>query len=176
MSRVDVLVLVTIVMIMSPRGLAQHSQKFKDLHSRGLKQNSVGVSAQLHTQDNRVRYTTGEIVKLELSIRSLSDDLYTVETADRDGDEMVLQGSTAEEPRRLVDRHGVLCCSSALKSLGKNPVDVATHFYLHLQPGEYSLFIRTKRVSRGWPKPGHYGDGPVVTSDVLQLTINPDHK
>jgi hypothetical protein len=92
------------------------------------------------------------------------------------GMETVLQDSTAKEPRQLVERHGIVCCNSAIKPLSKNPIDVATHLYLRLQPGEYSLFVRTKRISPGWPKPGHYGEGPVVTSDVLELTIMPDHK
>ena len=161
---------------MCPLCLAQLPQKFEDLHSRSLKQNPAGVSIKLHTKDERVRYTAGEIVKVELSIASWSDDLYTVETADRDGDEMVLQDLGAEQPRRLIDKHGVLCCGYALKTLGKEPINVATHFYLRLQPGEYLLFVRTKRVSRGRPKQGHYGDGPMVTSDILRLTIKPDQK
>ncbi len=172
MSSFDALMLFISLMVIPPCCVSQ--QKFEDLHSRGLKQNPARLTVKLHTRDNKVRYTTAEIIKLELSITSLSDDLYTVETATQQGDEVVLQ-DPSQEPRQIVDGYGVVCCSSAVKPLSKDPVNVATRLNLSLPPGEYSLFVRTKRVSRGWLKPGHYGEGPVLTSDVLHLTVTPDH-
>jgi len=174
-SRFHVLVLLASLMVIPPRCEPQHQQRFEDWHRRGLKQNPAGLTVKLHTRDNTDRYAASERVNLQLSITSLSDTLYEVETAGMSGDEVVLQGSNTDKPRISVDKYGIACCSSAVKPLSKNPVNVATRLYLHLRPGEYSLFVKTKRVSRGGAKPGHYADALLVTSDVLHLTITPDH-
>ena len=115
-------------------------------------------------------------MNLELILTSRADVLYTVETADVSGDEIVFQRSSAEGPRRFIDRHGVLCCSTARQVLSTNPIEVATHLYLRPEPGDYSLFVKTKRVSRGKPDIDHHGEGTVLTSDMLQLTIVRDEK
>ena len=168
------LLLLLILLTVPPRCSGQRSQKFEDWHSRGLRANPTGIVANLQTRDKRSRYHAGEIVNLHLIFTSRSDELYTVETADVSGDEVFLQQSSSEEPRRLIERHGVLCCSSAPQTLSTSPIEVSTHIYLRLEPGDYSLFVKTKRVCHGKLNAGHYGEGPILTSGVLQLTIVPD--
>jgi hypothetical protein len=174
MPRFQLLLLLILLAVVPPCCSGQRSQKFEDWHSRDLRGNPTGVMANLQTRDKRSRYHAGEIVKLDLIFTSRSDDLYTVETADVSGDEVFLQRSSSREPRRLIDRHGVVCCSSAPQTLSTSPTEISTHIYLRLEPGDYSLFVKTKRVCRGKLIAGHYGEGPMLTSGVLQLTIVPD--
>ena len=174
MSRLHLFLLFTLLAVVPPRCGGQSSHKFADWHQQSRKGNPAGVMTTLRTRDNRSRYHAGEIVKLDLIFTSRSEVLYSVETADVDGDETILQRSGSEGPQRLIDRHGVLCCSTARQTLSTNPIEVATHLYLRLEPGDYSLFVKTKRVSRGKPDTDHFGEGRVWTSDVLQLTIVPD--
>lgn len=173
MPRFQLVLLLILLAVVPPCCSGQRSQKFEDWHSRGLRGNPTGVVASLQTRDKRSRYHAGEIVKLDLIFTSRSDGLYTVETADVSGDVVFLQRSNSGEPRRLIDRHGIACCSSAPQTLSASPIEVFTHIYLRLEPGDYSLFVKTKRVCRGKLNAGHYGEGPVLTSGVLQLTIVP---
>jgi hypothetical protein len=154
---------------------AQTTKRFEEWHDRGLKENPAGVMLHLGTKDDRTAYHASEIITLQLLFTNSTDDVYTVEASDvGHGDEVVLQRSDVAEPSRLTSDHGVACCSDVRRPLGRKPTVVPSYFHLRLKPGEYSLYLKTQRVSRGWPEPGHYGEGPAVTSDVLHISVAPD--
>jgi hypothetical protein len=154
---------------------AQTTAKFEEWHARGTKENPSGVSASLVTRDGHKIYHASDDIIFQMLLASSSENVYTAELAGMgNGDEIVFQRSDAAEPSRQPYDHRVICCSDVRQSLGQKPTVVTTYFHLRLQPGAYSLFFQTLRVSHGWPERGHSGEGPVVTSDVLHITVLPD--
>ena len=93
---------------------------------------------------------------------------------------------------------GLVCCDSNRRYLKQKPL--ATIGYLNLKstwqflsgrrrdvpaslpvlkPGDYAIFVQTRRVNRGWPKSHHDlyfapGDTVVTSSNILHITVLPD--
>lgn len=155
--------------------MAQTATKLEELHARGLRENPSGLMLRVATKGGRSTYQTSEGINLQLLFTSSQANVYTVELVDvGHGDEIVLQRADAADPSRLTRDQGVVCCSDVRRVLGQKPTVVSPYFHFRLQPGKYSLFFQTHRVPGVGQNVDHYGEGPIVTSDVLHITVLSD--
>jgi hypothetical protein len=113
-------------------------------------------------------------------------------------DDFVVQPPEATVTMRL-SNSGIVCCGSKRRYIGKAPtmgtsapinflvlsqssspqISQSPNSSATIKPGNYSLFVRTRRVMRGWPKSErdtyHSTSNLVVTSStILHVTILPD--
>jgi hypothetical protein len=150
--------------------------KFEELHLRGLKLNPPDVTLHLETRDGRTTLQTSDIISLKLLFSSSKPNIYTVQIEDLGhGDAIVFQRVDTTEPSRLTNDHGAVCCVDNREVLGQKPVAVPSYLHFRLPAGKYSMFLQTNRVSSNLAKRGRDGADPMITSDVLQIAVLPDH-
>jgi hypothetical protein len=113
------------------------------------------------------------------------------------GDDFVIQVPGEEGIHSGGFPPGIVCCESDRRSLGHKPDFATVSFdlkwmerllnprfplstsYVHLQPGEYIVFVQTRRIVRGWPKTEHeqhqaVSNILVTSSNILHIKIISD--
>jgi len=179
------------------------AQSFEEQHAEGLQHNPAGVTLTISIRDGRTTYHLSDRLRLRLTLTSKKQRVYTVETMDGGNaasvsDEVTFQGAEMVNPMRL--RPGpfpAVCCDSDRRYATPQPLSVQMIFSFkdlerslngsrfwplttELKPGEYGMFIQTRRLMRGWPKlADEYSDVSnivVTSSNILHLKILPDAK
>ncbi len=189
--------IVFLVSCSTPQTLQTLSPQFQREHAQGLQRTPFGVELTLATVDGQTTYHFADKVELLLSFTSETEGYYTVETltgmsAAGSSDDLVIQAPGLAAPIHSQSRlvYSVKCCDSRRRSLGRTRLTTTTTFSFDwlrqaevgpsgkLQPGDYVVFVQTKRVMRGWPRPNvnRYAvlDGTVVTSNLLHIKLLPD--
>jgi hypothetical protein len=177
-------------------------------HDKGVKQNPPGVVLTISTKDGRFRYHVSEQIHLRLTFTSTKLHFYTADLAPGGSaavmsDEFVIQPRNGNFLFRIAKPWGIACCGDRRKYIGDKPLVGFGSFAFSewrmnllpldgvprndpnpiktLQPGEYDLFVQTRRVMRGWPKSEHdryfsVSNILVTSGNTLHLTILPDEK
>lgn len=175
-------------------------------HARALLQNPPGVRLTVKLADPAARYHLNAQIRLRLSFSSKKSRVYSVElapggSAASDSDDLVFQGP--DMPGAIYAKAsgpptGVVCCGTRRRYVTEKPIDTiaavtvpARNMFSNapaflfptppsgLKPGEYAIYLQTRRLMRGWPKSGrqlYFAQGDiVVTSDnILHITIVPE--
>lgn len=77
---------------------------------------------------------------------------------------------------------GFVCCWSNLRYLKYPPTVVKTNIFdiraVSHEPGEYAIFVQTRRLRRGWPKSQksqYHGTSElaVTSSNIVHITMLP---
>jgi|SRR5208283_370129 len=136
---------------------------------------------------------------LKLTFKSNKSRLYTAELAPGGNtatiDDFVFQGPGMPTPVHSKDGPpvGVVCCGSRRIYVGETPVTASAYFRIALpprirdpfaesapsltpvepEPGDYSIFVQTRRVMKGWPKSER--DRYFTTSDIILTSNNIVH-
>lgn len=177
----------------------------EEMHARALEQNPPGVSLTISTADGRSIYHLSDAIQFRMSFTSGKARVYTVETETGMNtaglsDDLVIGAPGFPAPLHSPwDRTtiGGICCSSKRRYLRRDPrITISGVFSLakgkppvrlmpdlttccEMKPGEYVVFVQTRRVLRGWPKSEHdkyFGASEIVvtSNNVLHLTVLAD--
>jgi hypothetical protein len=190
---------IALICALGGSGYSQTIPEFELDHEKGLRANPLGVALEIATRDGRSTYHPSDQITLRLVFSNSSTKHYNLELATHENpagtsDEFVVDGpadmsslarfSTSNgslDVVRAVSRQNfgaVVCCSYHRVPLVSKPV-TAQSTEVHLKiPGEYYVFVQTRRMFRNWPQSekGRYdvvGDLVVTSSNVLHLTIVP---
>ncbi len=184
---------------------AQSSLKaFEDEHVHGLQQNPSGITFIISTVDGRSTYHLHDTIQITLTLTSKKPHFYTFETTSgmttRAGasDDLVVVGPDVVSPIHSYSRGmqgGYVCCESKRIYLSEKPSIAAFSTSLggiprlmpkpdmttdtEITPGEYTVFMQTRRVLRGWPKSEHQkydrvSNIIVTSSNLLHLALVAD--
>ena len=183
----------------------QISHSFDEQHASGVEQNPPGITLAVSTRDGHSAYHLSDTLYLRLSFTSKNSHAYTVELNSAMnlagvGDDFVLQRPDATLPiHSQPSLMGYVCCDTDRRYLRDEPLVAETtlrmeylerylNFQLHravtplaekLRPGEYAIFLQSRRLMRGWPTSEHdqyhtVSDIVVTSDNVLHITILPD--
>jgi hypothetical protein len=180
------------------------AQSFEELHAKGLQQNPPGVTLTISTTDGSGTYHLSDRFHFQLFFTSKELEVYTLELMEGSNaasvsDEVTLQSAEMANPiHTRAGLFGVACCDGYRRYVGHLPrlatltfglqdVERALNFQLgrdglpnaeKLKPGDYKIFVQSRRLMRGWPKQGDeyhtVSDILVTSSNILRLTILPD--
>ena len=192
-----------LVLVASCSCLAQStSLPIEKEHAKGVAKNPPGVTLTIATVDSASTYHLADLLRFRLSFTGPKSPAYTAElapggSAAAASDDFIVQGPDSAEgihSRGSGAPVGVVCCGSNRRGIGQKPLSVTTVFKLKMlpsplspfatspsafKPGDYVIFIQTRRVMRGWPNSSQdryfAADGDVVTStNILHITMLPD--
>lgn len=178
-------------------------KQFEEEHDLGVKQNPPGVSFSIATTDGRSAFHLSEWVKFRLIFVSKKASVYTADLAPGGAagtaDHFILQPTESPTIFHLgggpsvccwVDRRSIKPKStpgratvmfSNLRPYSLHPFDpfASPSAFSPLPPGEFDLFIQTRRVLHGWPKTQRekyekLSDLVVTSSNILHITLLPD--
>jgi hypothetical protein len=181
------------------------AQSFEELHAKGLQENPPGVALTISTTDGGSTYHLSNKLHFQLFFTSKELEVYTLElmggsNAASVNDEVTLQSAEMTSPVHTnAGLFAYVCCDSYRRYVGHlsrlvtltfslQDVERSLNFQLgrtglptaqKLNPGEYRMFVQTKRLMRGWPKTQHdqyhsVSDIVVTSNNVLHITILPD--
>lgn len=179
-------------------------QQIQNEHARGLAQNPRDITAMLVIAG--AGPTDRNAVELRVLFTSKRPGTYTAELAPGGNasaiDDFVFQGPDMPTPFHSKDRFltpGIVCCGTDRHTVGETPI--AARSFLSLDtlwtqipnplakggsatipsrtPGDYWLFVETRRVLRGWPKSEKdsyfkASDMVVTSRNIVHFTILPD--
>jgi hypothetical protein len=147
-----------------------------------------------------------EELHLKLFFTSTTPHSYTAELAPGGNtaaiDDFIFQGPGMLLPVHSKDGpipEGVVCCGSDRRYIGKTPISANAYFKIILPPripglvagsnfrlvpiepppGDYSIFVQTRRVMKGWPKSERdlyfkASDVVITSSNCVHVTVLPD--
>ena len=176
---------------------------FEDEHAKGLQQNPSGITFIISTIDGRSTYHLSDVIRFKLALTSKKPRVYTFETtsglttAAGAVDDLVIAGPDTVSPVHSRQRAPIafVCCETKRRYLSQKPKFAAFALsFERLQgvklkpdfttasevtPGEYAVFMQTRRVLRGWPKSENDTYSAVsrivvTSSNILHLTILPN--
>lgn len=176
---------------------------FEDEHAKGLQQNPSGITFIISTIDGRSTYHFSEVIQFKLALTSKKPRVYTFETTSGlttsagASDDLVITGPDTVSPVHSRQRAliGAVCCETKRRYLSQKPKFAAFALSFErvqgvklkpdlttaseITPGEYAVFMQTRRVLRGWPKSQneiYFGVSRIVvtSSNILHLTILPN--
>lgn len=179
-----------------------NSPQSEEQRGRDTKQNPPGVTLAIATVDGRSTYRVSDQIRFTLSFTSKEPNLYSAELAPggnvaSSNDDFVITGPGISEPTHLLPNvnTGIVCCGSDRKYIGEKPVVATSSVNLRLaweflnrrppavasrladlKPGDYAIFVRTRRVMRGLPNSQHdlyfaVGDIVVTSSNIVHIKI-----
>lgn len=195
---------VLLVLTIAAWGQANPTQ-FEREHASGVEQNPAGVRLTIATADGRSQYRLSDELRFKLFFTSSKLREYTVEMSGGNSaavsDDFVIQAPEIKvllHSKNGVPR-GAVCCASDRHYVGQAPKPVSSALFslkwfnlpseaalpdmtlrkAKFQPGEYAIFLQTRRVLRGWPKnerDRYHGisNFVVTSSNVLHITMSPD--
>jgi hypothetical protein len=150
------------------------------LHSDDLKNNPKGVQLAITTEDGKFDYAAQDVVKFKLNytsseVTTYKAELYTDWNAAGVHDTAVVQYPN-QQVRTLGPKNNFACCFSSLQYLNVSPVSTYSSFMLgRVEPGEYKLYLKTRRVFAGNPPPETLREEtkPItVTSNMLTIRFH----
>lgn len=180
------------------------SSTFENDHDAGVKQNPPGVTLTIATSDGRSAFHVSDVVKLTLAFTSNKPRVYTVEVAPGGNtaaasDDFVIQAPDQWSAIHSLENgppSGIICCTANRKYVREQPITLESFLSLREirfldirelfhswpdlpEPGEYSIFVQTRRLMRGWPKSEKdkyfkASDIVVTSENVLHITMIPD--
>ena len=180
------------------------AQSLEELHTRGLQQNPPGVTLTVESLDADRKFHLSDRLQFRLFFKSENIEVYTLELKDGNAasvsDEITFQSAEMTDPIRTTPGLlAVVCCDSYRQYVGKLPRSVRLSFTLEnvqrglnwrlhrletppiekMKPGEYKMFVQTKRLMRGWPKSSHdtyheVSDIVVTSSNIVTFSLLPD--
>jgi len=174
-------------------------------HSHSVENNPPEVKLIIETLDGQSSYHMADVIRIGLSFTSQKRSLFTAELASGgsvagSNDDFVIQGPDMPAPIHSMPttNTGFVCCESNRRYLDHKPLVATSYLNLKstwqflsakpqesstrlpvLKPGDYVIFVRTRRINHGWPKSHHVlyfalGDIVVTSSNILHITILPD--
>lgn len=179
--------------------------QLQDEHIRGVAQNPRDLAARLVIVGAKP-YDPKDI-ELRILFTSSTPKTYTAELAPGGNvsaiEDFVFQGPGMDTPVHSKDvfgTPGIVCCGSNRHSIRKTPVAARSFLSLDIlwerisdplakkesqtaldqaKPGDYWLFVQTRRVMRGWPKSekdSYFKPGSltVTSNNIVHFTILPD--
>ena len=180
------------------------SSRFEEEHARGVEQNPLGVTLTISTADGGSAYHLWDVIRFRLSFASTKLYFYTVELNSGNSagtsHDFVIQGPGIAIPihSHPIAQPGVVCCDSNRRYVRLKPLGTVAYLDfmflernlnmkslphpptppMHFEPGDYTIFVQTRSVMRGWPKSDHaryhdLSDTVVTSSNVLHITILP---
>jgi hypothetical protein len=181
------------------------SLQFEAEHSHSTEHNPPEVKLVIRTLESRPSYHMSDVIRIRLSFTSQKPRLFTAELASGgsvagSNDDFVIQGPDMPVPIHSMPttNMGLVCCESNRRYLKQKPLAATGYLDLAstwqflgarprdvspslpgLKPGDYAIFVQTRRVNRGWPKSHHdlyftLGDTVVTSSNILHITVLPD--
>jgi len=182
-----------------------NSPQSEEEPARDIEQNPPGVTLAIATVDGRSTYRVSDQIRFTLSFTSKESSLYTAELTPGgnvagSNDDFVITGPGIAKPTHLLPdlNLGVVCCGSDRKYIRQKPLAATSSLNLRLaweflnrrhptiparpadlKPGDYAIFVRTRRVMRGLPKSQHdvyfaVGDIVVTSSNIVHIKILTD--
>jgi hypothetical protein len=177
--------------------------QFDEEHARGVAANPPGVALKITTANGRYEFRPDEPIHFKLSFTNTSRHSYTAEldsggNAASARDVLVIQSpDPAAKMFRSSNANGFGCCSGKRRSLGRTPivgtlsirsikalvnsppnVPIGALDWFSLPPGNYAIFVQTRRVMRGWPSLADQyqtvSDLVVTSSNVLHIKLLPE--
>ena len=167
--------------------------KYETEHARDLKSSPREITLNVNTLESRSSYHIWELIPFKLTFSSQRSHFYTAELASGGSvagvnDDFVILGPGISKPLHSTPilNTGVVCCESNRQYVGRRPV--AAMGYLNLKetwrflkareqdvpdliPGDYSVWIRTRRVRRGLPS-SSFRDRYLTAGDIVVTSTN----
>jgi hypothetical protein len=179
--------------------------QLQEEHTRAVAQNPHDVAARLVIVGAK-SYDPKD-VELRILFTSSRPNTYTAELAPGGNaaaiEDFVFQGPGMEAPVHSKDMSltpGIVCCGSNRHTIRKTPIAARSFLSLDIlweripdpltkkdsqttlgqaKPGDYWLFVQTRRVMRGWPKSEKdsyfkASNLTVTSNNIVHFTILPD--
>lgn len=158
--------------------LTRPKTPFEREHAQAEWANPRGLKVEIETSDGRDEYREDEAILVVVHFSSTAPHMYKADVADGasiSAASDVLHISNGEKrPRNYM--MGIVCCDSRLIGLDDEPFTPRTLTPLRLPPGEYEIYLTSRRVF-GWDGNGVMtccGPSPFeVASNMLKIRVQP---
>ena len=174
-------------------------------HAQNLQQNPPGITLTIALAEPTAKCYFDKRIRLKLLFSSNKARDYTVElapggSAAASSDDLVFEGPEMLNPlhsESLEPGRGVVCCGTNRAYVTAKPIVATAYVTLPSRdplsdaplvlfpnrptgrkPGDYAIYIRTRRLLRGWPKSSREkyfatSDIVVTSKNILQITVMP---
>jgi hypothetical protein len=167
--------------------------KYETEHAQDLKSSPREITLNVNTLEPRSSYHISQLIPFKLTFSSQRSQFYTAELASGGSvagvnDDFVILGPGFSKPLHSMPilNTGVVCCESNWHYVGRRPVTATAYLNLKetwrflkargqdvpdLIPGDYCIWIRTRRVRRGLPS-SSFHDRYLTAGDVVVTSRN----
>jgi hypothetical protein len=147
---------------------------FEWQHAHAEAMNPQGLSVELTTADKRTKYHEGETILLVAGFSSTARYRYKADIADGSSVAAASDRLHISSGPPISDMRGIVCCGSRLVGLDDQPLNVSTHTMLKLGPGQYEIYLTSRRVFKWDDTPIGTSDSSFeVTSNLLKIRVVP---
>jgi hypothetical protein len=158
--------------------LTRPKTKFEWEHARAEGANPRWLKVEIETSDGRHEYREDEGIFVVVHFSSTAPHMYKADAADgmsKSAASDLLHISNGEKrPRNYM--FGVVCCDSRLIGLDDEPFTPRTRAPLNLPPGDYEIYLTSRRVF-DWDGNGVFtccGPSPFeVASNMIKIRVLP---
>ena len=133
------------------------------------------MQLEITTEDGKSDYALKDVVKFKLNYTSTEVATYKAELDTDWNAAGVADSAVIQFPDKQIQtvkgRQTFVCCASSLQYLNVSPISTRSSIMLGgFQPGEYKIFIQTRRVFAGHPRTLSAETNPLtVTSKILSI-------
>jgi hypothetical protein len=158
--------------------LIRPKTEFEREQARAVMRNPRWLEIEIGTSDGRREYRETEAILLVVRFSSAAPHMYKADAADgasisAASDELHISNGE----KRPLSTMGIVCCDSRLVGLDDEPFARRPRTPLKLSPGEYEIYLTSRRVFN-WDGNGILtccGPSPFeVSSNMLKIRVLPD--
>ena len=167
---------------------------FDRAHREALEGNPPGVVFTLATANGKSEFHSSERIDVTEKFTSSKPGKYSVELEynNAPGSNDIFVFKRRDGSAIQFSHYDIICCYSRRRYLRNSQLktgsSVNMSYFQHygsvagplplMPPGDYDLYVQTRRVTRGWPDREHrylkLGDLIVTSENVVHITILPD--
>lgn len=137
--------------------------------------NPRGLSIHIDTPGGRRQYRESEFIAVVTSYSSAVPHQYKVDIAEQSSVAVMTDMLHIDDRRDIRLKPGIACCASILVPLDREPYVVQPQTRFRLKPGDYEMYLTTRRVFRWNARAdGHDWSALETASNPLKLRIVPD--
>ena len=150
----------------------QQRTPFEREQARSEAANPKWLRVQITTADSRREYRQNEAIFIVPSFLSTVPYKYKIEIADGKSESAVDLLHLSSGEVRLRNLTGIFCCFSRMIGLDNEPYTFQTVTPLRLPPGQYEIYLTTRRVFTWDAGPEEYNPSSFeVASNLLKIRV-----
>ena len=154
--------------------LVRPKNSFEREQARAEASNPEWVHVDIRTADNRRRYHEGEPIKVIARFYSDARYKYKIEIAEGYSTTATDLLHLSNGQRLILNNQLIVCCSSRLIGLDDEGYSPPTNILLKLEPGEYEMYLTSRRVFNWDIGPEEYNPSSFeVASELLKIRVVP---
>jgi hypothetical protein len=155
-------------------GIVVHPKTaFEAEHARAEEMNPKWLSVEIATSDNRREYRENEPIFVTVRFSSAVRYQYKIEVAEGFSTSAVDVLHISNGQKIPLNRVNITCCDSRLIGLDDQPYSPRTLTPLHLPPGDYEIYLTSRRIFKWDTGPKEYRSSLFeVASNLLRIRVS----